>query len=166
MPAQELPQTHAHSGEGHQEERGQAKGFGQAVLRIQQAGNGHRVTEQLCDQAQAIKAVILPQPEIAQQQWQQQDRRQPADQLVADQGNRIQAVGQRIKQLPALGQALQTTHCDPLAATELLVGFVHTLVDYPGLGHVDNPLERDRRAGADKKIVVDLRRNVLEQLAA
>ncbi|MNS01743.1 hypothetical protein D3C72_330330 [compost metagenome] len=135
------------------------------MLRIQQAGDGRRITQQLRDQAQAIKSVVVPQPEIAQQQWQQQDRCQASDQFVADQRNRIQAMFQRIEQFATLGQALQAADGHALATAELLVGFIHASVDYPGFGHVDDPLERHRRAGADKEVIVDLSRHVLEQLA-
>ena len=50
--------------------RREAERFRQTVLRIQQAGDGNRVTEQLRNQAQAIETVLVPQPEIAQQQRQ------------------------------------------------------------------------------------------------
>ncbi|MNR07355.1 hypothetical protein D3C85_1234710 [compost metagenome] len=85
---------------------------------------------------------------------------------MADQGNGIQAMAQRVEQAAALGQALQAADGDALAAPELLVGFIHTLVQDLGRLHVDDVLAGHRGAGADKEVVVDLGGNHLVQLAA
>ena len=73
---------------------------------------------------------------------------------------------QRIEQLAALRQALQATDGDALTAAELLVRLIDAVVDHLRLGHIDDAFVRHRRAGADEEVVVDLRRHVLEQLAA
>ena len=87
LSTQELPESQAHPGEGHQQEGGQAERPGQAAPAVEQPRQGQSVAAELGQQQRLVEGAGVPQPEVAGQQRDQQQRRQPAQQLVAEQGD-------------------------------------------------------------------------------